>query len=191
MAYDSFILCGKLFDILHRLGTYRRVVPIFYNTTVPAEFLFLWITFLPLECLSVDNNYTIKRSIVQGFHCPASARCLKIVAIPAWEIAPIVIHPFPPPQSCQPNRWIVLLGATESSPHIGGVSAGVNRGGGTNAWRCKMGAKFLANGWQTVVFEFLGCGQKYLFCWQFLLAVSYRTVWHLNYSFLQKKIRTE
>ena len=36
----AFLALGK-FDILRRLGTYRRVVPISYNTAVPAEFLFL------------------------------------------------------------------------------------------------------------------------------------------------------
>jgi hypothetical protein len=36
----GFILCGTLFDILLRLGTYRKVLPIFYNATVPVEFLF-------------------------------------------------------------------------------------------------------------------------------------------------------
>ena len=57
---------------------------------------FLQNTFLPFKFLSVDNNSTIKRSIVLGFQRRESVRCLKIVAIPAWEIAPIIIHPFAP-----------------------------------------------------------------------------------------------
>ena len=78
----GFILCGMLFDILCRLGTYCRVVPIFYNTTMPAEFLFSWNTFSLLECLSVEANSKMKRLIVHlVFHLRASVRCLKIAAI--------------------------------------------------------------------------------------------------------------
>ena len=128
----SFILYGTLFGILRRLGTYRMVVSIFYNTTVPAKFLFLQNIFLLLVFLSVDANSMIKRSIVRVFHHRTSACHVKIVAILEREIPPIVIHPFAPTIQCQLDGHIISPNAAESSPHIGGVSAGVNGGDGTN-----------------------------------------------------------
>ena len=58
-------------------------------------------------------------------------------------------------------------GTAKSSPHIGGVLAGVNGGGGTNAWWRKPGAKFLVNGWQTAVLNFKGKAKNSFFASNF------------------------
>ena len=142
----GFILCGTLLDILRRLGTYCRVVPIVYDTTTPAEFLFLQNTFLLLEFLSAANNSTIKRLIVRGFHCHESARCLKIIAILAQEITPIVIHPISPTKAANQMDEFCRRAPLNHLRTLGCFSRGQRGGGGTNAWRRKMGAKFLVNG---------------------------------------------
>ena len=112
-------------------------------------------TFLPLELLFFEDNSTIKRLIVQDFHRRVSVQCFNIVAISAQEIASIVVHPFSPTkvtnrmeESCcraQLNHLCTL-----------GVFQPESTGGVALVWRRKMGAKFLADGWRTAIFKFLG-----------------------------------